>query len=206
MAARARQPRPGRGRQWDFGIQEPRAPSVTFVLGFVQHRTLCWSRAGREGRMHPSACAGLIPLDIPVGALLFRGAWGSVPRAGSPSTSPACPWARRQACRASAAMPPPNPMSVAWQRWPKPLLHGRVPASPRLWDASVACLSGLGSPGHEERMPRREARGLGSGCEPDWSEHLRWVCLCWCLLGTRPPQAPIHPSTHLPGLWATLSS
>lgn len=28
--------------------------------------------------MHPSACSGLIPGDIPVGALLFKGPWESV--------------------------------------------------------------------------------------------------------------------------------
>lgn len=110
VAARPRQPRPGWDRQGDFGIQQPRAPLVTFVPGFVQHKTLRWCQ-----RMHPSLRAGLIPWDSPVGVLLLRAHPGGCAQGWQPLHTPASPWARRQACRArcSNATTSPSGSGVA---------------------------------------------------------------------------------------------
>lgn len=85
------------GRQWDFGVQGPRAPFVAFVLGFVQHKTLCW----RRGCIHqfvPGSSTG-VPLQESCSSGDTRGA---VPRAGSP---PQALHARGLADGAAAAMP-----------------------------------------------------------------------------------------------------
>lgn len=139
----------------------------------------------------------------------------SVPGARSPSHAG---W---QGKADAAAMPSPNTASACskQQRWPKMLLHGCIATSPWLWFASRPTVASQcpteqpgspcqlregswGAPGAAWLAARRGCRRLMV-----LAQHISLTslstcdgCACvWCLLGTHPPQAAIHPSALLVG-------